>query len=347
MLNKKGPYQKKGRTNYYVLVRDGKKFREVSLRTSVASEARAKWHEMQVHNADVTFNTQVSTLLTQFLDHCKRYRAKATHEQYKMAVDSFQAWLALNARGLKVSDLRRGHVLDWAEERWPMPPYARDTVRAMIAGIQRAFNWAVERDMIPYSPVALVRKPGKVQRNACLLPGQWEVLIAAVPPGSFRDLLVALRFTGARPQEVRQVSAAHLFLDHDPPFWTLEPERVKGGQKARITPLVKPVVEICRRLVAEWPEGPIFRTGKGKPWSKDAVHSRLWRLEKKLKFPVCAYSLRHTFATHAQRNSATATSVAVVLGHSPRMSESQYQHLALYSEHLMETMRRATDGVAY
>jgi hypothetical protein len=29
------------------------------------------------------------------------------------------------------------------------------------------------------------------------------------------------------------------------------------------------------------------------------------------------------------------------------MAETQYQHLALYSDHLMETMRQATEGVPY
>jgi integrase len=241
----------------------------------------------------------------------------------------------------------------WAEKCFPLARdgqngYSRDTVRGMMATVQRAFNWAVERDMIPYSPIAKVRKPGKVQRDVCLMPGQWERLLAEVKPSPFRDFLVALRFTGARPQEVRQVEARHLFLDHDPPFWTLEPEKVKGGERARITPLVGPMVDICRRLMTKWPEGPIFRTRKGKPWNRCSIHSRLWRLSKTLGFRVCAYGFRHTFNTHAQRHGATATSAAVVLGHRDgHMAETQYQHLALYGDHLMETMKQATEGVPY
>ena len=310
MLNKKGPYRKKGRKVYYVVIEDGvdskgrKRFREVSLRTTNKNEAFDKWHEMTVHHTDITFTTPVDVLLTQFLDHCKEHRAKATYQQYSVAILSFQDWLRENTRNLKVADLRRGHLMDWAEKCFPLARdgqdgYSRDTVRGMMATVQRAFNWAVERDMIPYSPIAKVRKPGKVQRDVCLMPGQWEKLLAEVKPGSFRDFLVALRFTGARPQEVRQVEARHLFLDHDPPFWTLEPEKVKGGERARITPLVGPMADICRRLAAKWPEGPIFRTRKGRPWNRYSVHSGFWRLTKKVGFRVCAYAFRHTFNTHA------------------------------------------------
>lgn len=344
MLNKKGPYRKKGRQTYYVVIEDGvdhrgcKKFREVSLRTTNRKEAFDKWHEMKAHHTDITFTTSVDVLLTQFLDHCKEHRTKATYKQYSVAILSFQDWLKENTRDLKVANLRRGHLMDWAEARFPLARdgkdgYSRDTVRGMMAAVQRAFNWAVERDKIPYSPIAKVRKPGKVQRDVCLMPGQWELLLAEVKPCPFRDFLVALRFTGARPQEVRQVEARHLFLDHDPPFWTLEPEKVKGGERARITPLVGPMVDICRRLAQKWPEGPIFRTRRGKPWNRCSVHSRLWRLTNKLGFRVCAYGFRHTFNTHAQRHGATATSTAVVLGHKDgRMAESQYQHLALYGD---------------
>jgi integrase len=71
-------------------------------------------------------------------------------------------------------------------------------------------------------------------------------------------------------------------------------------------------------------------------------------LSKTLGFRICAYGFRHTFNTHAQRHGATATSAAVVLGHRDgHMAETQYQHLALYGDHLMETMKQATEGVPY
>ena len=63
---------------------------------------------------------------------------------------------------------------------------------------------------------------------------------------------------GGNPMR-RRIEARHLFLDQKPPFWTLEPELVKGGREARITPLVGPMPELVKRLAEQYPEGPIFR----------------------------------------------------------------------------------------
>ena len=65
------------------------------------------------------------------------------------------------------------------------------------------------------------------------------------------------------------------------------------------------------------------------------------------RVPSLRHALRHTFNTHAQPHGATATSTAGRLGHSEKMAETQYQHLALYGDHLLETMRKATEGVIY
>ena len=111
-----------------------KKFREVSLRTANKKEAFDKWHEMQAHHSEVTFTTPVDVLLTQFLDDCKKRRTKATYQQYSVAILSFQNWLKEHAPKLRVSDLRRKHLMDWAGECFPLARdgqegYARDTVR--------------------------------------------------------------------------------------------------------------------------------------------------------------------------------------------------------------------------
>ena len=127
----------------------------------------------------------------------------------------------------------------------------------------------------------------------------------------------------------------------------MEPEKAKGGLKARITPLVGPMVEICRRLAAKWPEGVNLPHPHIATWNRFAVHSNLWRLEKKLGFRVCATTMRHTFNTHAQQHGATATSAAVVLGDGGRLAATQYQHLALFGDHMVETMQKATEGVIY
>jgi len=221
----------------------------------------------------------------------------------------------------------------------------------MMIAVQRAFSWAVERDLLTYSPLTKVKKPPAVSRNTCLLPGQWNLVLQEITQPEFRDFMVALRFTGCRPQEVRRIEARHLFLDHDPPFWTLEPELVKGGREARVTPLVAPVLEIVQRL--NRPDGPIFRTKRGTPWSRASLHSACYRLQKKLQdkginIRVTAYTLRHTFRNHAAVHGAEDAAVATIMGHKgTQMGKTAYNHLALYKEHLMQVMQQATAGETY
>jgi integrase len=259
--------------------------------------------------------------------------------------------------GLLVRDVRRSHLMDWAVERYPLikdgqRAYANDTRRGMMMAVQRAFSWAVERDMIPYSPLSKVKKPPPVSRNTCLLPGQWNQVLAYIDQPEFRDFMVALRFTGCRPQEVRRIEARHLFLDHDPPFWTLEPELVKGGREARVTPLVGPMLEMCQRLVALYPEGPLFRNRRGRPWCRSSLHSACYRLQERLRkagvtVRVTAYTMRHTFRNHAAVHGAQDASVATVMGHKgTQMGKTAYNHLALYKDHLLATMQQATAGEA-
>ncbi len=355
-----GPHQKSGRTGWYLWVTekngDGTPKRCELPLGSNRDEAFKRWHEIEAHRQEITVNVEVTVLLTQFLDYVQQHRAPATYQQYAVAVDSFSAWLLRKRPGLKVSELRRGHLIEWADERFPLKRpgkkggYAKDTVRDMMANVQRAFNWAVEMDKIPYSPIAKVKKPGKVSRDTCLLPGQWNQVLAKVTPGPFRDFLVTLRFTGCRPQEVRRIEARHLFLDQNPPFWTLEPELVKGGREARITPLIGPMPELVRRLAEQYPEGAIFRNRDGNPWTGSALHSACYRLMQKLDFAVRlgTYTLRHTFRNHAGVNHAEDAAVATVMGHKDtRMGRTAYNHYCRFPDLLAETMEKATAGEAF
>ena len=74
--------------------------------------------------------------------------------------------------------------------------------------------------------------------------------------------------------------------------------------------------DICQRLALQHPEGPIFRTSAGKPWTRRGLSFRLWKLSKKLGFDVCPYALRHCFATDAiVRGKVDLQTIATLMGH--------------------------------
>ena len=74
----------------------------------------------------------------------------------------------------------------------------------------------------------------------------------------------------------------------------------------------------CRSRVSTWiwPEGPIFRNTRGRPWNKDSVNCRFDRIKEKTGSKYCLYLFRHTFATRMLESGLDALTVAVLLGHS-------------------------------
>jgi integrase len=68
-------------------------------------------------------------------------------------------------------------------------------------------------------------------------------------------------------------------------------------------------------------------------------------LREKLGFQVCAYTIRHTWATEALERGVDPISLAILMGHKDTtMVAKVYQHLAQNRKHLREQLRRATGG---
>jgi hypothetical protein len=107
--------------------------------------------------------------------------------------------------------------------------------------------------------------------------------------------------------------------------------------------LTEPAVDITKRRMLRWPEGPIFRNTKGRPWHPYAVNCRFERLKQKLGTKYCLYAFRHSFATRMLEAGLDALTVAILLGHqNPAMLSNTYQHLAHNPKFLLEQVRRAS-----
>ena len=167
-------------------------------------------------------------------------------------------------------------------------------------------------------------KPDQTPRRTFVNNAQWEA-IRANATGNFRDLLIALHETGARPAEVRAVEARH--FDQATRKWFFEKpiKKTNGKQRARIVCLTDPVLAICERLAAKHPTGALFRNERGEPWTKNALVLHCNRLSKKLGIPFTAYSFRHSFATSKLLANHSAAAIAEAMGHaSPDMVLKQY-----------------------
>jgi integrase len=124
-------------------------------------------------------------------------------------------------------------------------------------------------------------------------------------------------------------------------------ELAKGKRKERRVLLDETVLEILKPLVVLYPEGPILRNMRGRPWTKDAINCRFTRLKAELPYRATAYSMRHTFINEALRNGAPETAIAEVVGHEDKtMIQKVYGHPELHPDLLDSVVKKANTRAA-
>jgi site-specific recombinase XerD len=105
------------------------------------------------------------------------------------------------------------------------------------------------------------------------------------------------------------------------------------------------MVELTKRLVCEYPEGPLFRNEDGKPWTRNAIRCRFRRVRQKLKLgdDLVAYLYRHAVATDLLESGTGIAQAAELLGHKgTEMIMRHYNKLRERRQHLRDEITRAT-----
>jgi integrase len=294
-----------------------------------------KYHELMCSRgrAKTTFDS-VPHLLDAYLEWLNKNRAEGTYKKAKHYLTLFARRLG---PGFPMAKLDGIHCTQWVEDR---QDWASSTGNDAVSTVQRACNWAVKRGHITTSPVANVEnKPKKSRRETVFTPVQWKEIRSEVKDQQFRDLLDFMWATGCRPIEARTLEVHHVDLDNAMAIFP--PSEAKGEEHERVIFMPDEAVEICRRLMSQHKDGPLFRNTKGRPWTKDAINCRFQRLKKKLNRPMCAYAIRHSFATEGLKQGTDSLTLAQLMGHSDTsMLARHYAHLARNPDYLRETIRK-------
>lgn len=333
------PWYRKPRDTWYVEIAG----RQVALCKGEHNRqlAEREMHRILAQEEGPTSDTEKKTvvgLFAKFLGWTRRHRAEATYDQHRHFLKSFVS--DPKRRRLPPHKVTIAVVDDWldAEEGWKKS--GRHAVRTLL----RAFNWAVKRGLIPKNPVAGIEVPGKHRSATYLTRDQRLLVIRAVKDRAFRDFLTALFETGARPGEVRRVTAAD--VDFRLGVWTLQAHKTarKTG-KPRVVYMSDAAAELTRRLVAENPDGPLFLNSRGVPWTRNAVRIRFRNLRK--KYPeydrFTAYTYRKGYVTDALENGVDVAKVAELVGHtSTDMVMRHYAQLQERVKHMRAMANQAT-----
>jgi integrase/recombinase XerC len=267
-------------------------------------------------------------ILDAFLDWCLKHREKRTFESYEERIKSFLDSLA--DRRMPLKGLRPFHLQQWVDGH---PDWNPGMKRGRMQAVQRALNWAVKQGRIDKSPVAFVEKPPPGKREVVIDYPTYQRMRELTWTQEFRDLIDVSWETGCRPQEIWRVEKRH--LDVAGKRWVFPARESKGKRKIRIVYLTDLAVEVCQRLAAKHPTGPLFRNSDGVPWSRHAASCVFLRMKKHLGKKYALVDYRHSFTTRSLKAGVDPVTLSFLLGHADTsMLAKTYAHLDQEVGHL-------------
>jgi integrase len=207
----------------------------------------------------------------------------------------------------------------------------------MWRAVNRAFNWAINQELIDRNPARGVEKPSPPHREDFVTEEEYDAVLAHSDE-VFRDLVIVAWECGPRPQELLAVEARHVELDKA--RWHFPPPEGKKNRR-RFVYMTPEAQVIVARLVRKHPSGPIFRNSKGRPWTPFSVNCRFQRLEEEVGRKLCLYLFRHSYITGKLVAGVDSAIVKDLAGHvDAQMINRVYGHVAENWEFMADQANR-------
>lgn len=324
---RRGPWLRKSDSCFYTTI--GRQSIKLGSADTPWNDIERAYHAAHAKGTKPVILT-LAWLCDEYLDFVKQHRATTTFDWYSEYLKNFCAFVGSR---LRVDGLTHAIL-----NRWISKSYGKSSPSSRHAAarcVVRVMNWAIAERVIVQSPLLGYIKPAAGTREVAITPTQYSECLKHAK-GRFRDALTFLWQTGCRPQELRVIEARWI----DGRKIVLPAVRSKGKKRRRVIYLDDSSAAIVHRLTKENPAGPVFRNSTGQPWTKDSLNCAFRRLRRKTNIDgLCAYALRHGFATEALKRGVDTTTVGVLMGHAnPNMVAKVYQHLAQDDDYMLRVM---------
>jgi integrase len=167
---------------------------------------------------------------------------------------------------------------------------------------------------------------------------EYQALLDHCTDDAFRDVLVAMRHTSARPQDIYTLTWD--MVDWAGSMWVLtehKAARTARVPKPRVIGMSHEVERVLRARREKYgTEGHVFLNADGRPWKKDALGLRMRRLRERAGVRPDAngehfvlYTNRHSFLTRAGADPTISQSaLADIAGHTNPTTTARYVHAA-------------------
>lgn len=193
----------------------------------------------------------VKELVTRYIEqHAKVEKKSWKEDQRCLEREVIPFW-----GNRKAKDIRKGDVvalLDKIKEHAPV--MANNTFEK----VRRMFNFALEKDILEYSPCFMVKRPTKTEsKDRVLTYGEitqmWHSLDKAAMSDDMKRALKLVLVTGQRPGEIIGLHSREINGN----WWTIPKERSKNGRAHRVflTPLAQELIGNRQGFIFESPRG--------------------------------------------------------------------------------------------
>lgn len=239
---------------------------------------------------------------------------------------------------IRVPDIKRGAVQDWADDLAEGSPSAS---RRAVHQLSAILNWGAKRGYHECpNPCRGVDLAKPVSRDRFLLPGELKRFLTALEQESatYQDFFRLCLFTAARRGNIQSMRWEH--LDLDLAVWRIAAAEFKNGE-TQFLALNEDAVSLLRvRLESRAVDCPWVFPGPGKKGHIVDIKRAFKRITKRAGLTdLRPHDLRRTTGSYMAMTGASLPVIGKALGHRDQRSTAVYAKLNL------DPVRKALDQV--
>jgi integrase len=306
-------------------------------------------------------NMTVAEVFALFLEAVETERSPSTYDDY-------QRWCVMfaNQHGKQQArDIRRFDAQQfkqqllkavWKRDDGAERPYRPKTINHALIALRRAFNWAIDNELLPEgrNPFTRIKLLPCQGRQRVATEEEYQALLRHCTDDHFRDVLVAMRYTSARPGDIRGLTWAMVKWDRR--AWVIHDHKTSKtarDPKPRVIGMSEAVEQMLRDRLEKYGEKErVFFNQDGAPWKKSALCLRMRRLRKRAGVKpdergeeFVLYTNRHSFLTQAAMHpEVTEAMLMDVAGHTDSRTTRKYIHLA--EQQVADAGRKVADAMS-
>lgn len=261
------------------------------------------------------------------------------------AIDDLIQFFESKKLSLLTADVTPNRIYLWREHLNYIKKVCRDTINKKVNVVKNMLRYALMHEMESAEAVSRILEIRPIKKGDPdafdypeVEPADWDVVTKLFPYLSpmFQDMLSIMRYTGARPGEIRLMRPCDIDKS-DPDAWVYERsdhKTMRYGHERHIVIgkraqpflskyLLRPVEDYCFQIEAT-----------GKTYTDESFSKRITRAVKKYnndhpddKIDFHAHQLRHTFGTEVCLEYGLETAKHV-LGHATELMTKRYTRQA-------------------